>query len=604
MDEEGWVLTMDNYGLEKGTKAVVYARVSTEDEKQLNSFEAQEAYYKEFCNEHDYEYKYTYKEQKSGVNADREEFQQMLNDAGIKVEQGDGEKNFNYTLLKKKPKFNLIIVKDVARFARNVGDVTRVTNLLRVKEVYVLFETQGICTKKDDYEMVLTMYGMLAEAESRANSKRQKFAMKYRIKNKIYTGNALPYGYERDDSNEIVINEDKADIVRYIFERSKDVGNRMVARELNEKGWKTETGIEWGASQVYQILEKKAYYGNPEINKYSTPQLNSITKRLKKEDEVEVEGALPVIVSKELYEEVREAIQSRTSTSGHGQRQPKTEDVFQHKVKCGCCGGMYTRKRTMRKNAKGITKEYYSYYCLNRNKKSNCNNKRTVADNVLKNLVVSETPVMHVKLGFGDTYSRIAYAIEQMKERHNSVIKELKSEYNSNVAKIKVIADKMVSLESLSAIELLGGEVDLLKSENEKLNQKINRLTFENFDYYLKEAQDRKKQIEEGSKAELTDDDKIALVKVIFVNADDTFDFSYHTPNYNDIILELNELLDEDLKISKSDLIEERGNQFKYVYENKQFINADDYFQYENIEEYEEIQYQMSELAREKANLH
>ena len=142
---------MDNYGLEKGIKTVVYARVSTEDEKQLNSFEAQEEYYKMFCDEHGYDYKHTYKEQKSGVNADRAEFQQMLNDAGIKVEQGDGEKNFNYTLLKKKPKFNLIIVKDVARFARNVSDVARLTNLLRVKEVYVLFETQGICTKKDDY---------------------------------------------------------------------------------------------------------------------------------------------------------------------------------------------------------------------------------------------------------------------------------------------------------------------------------------------------------------------------------------------------------------------------------------------------------------------
>lgn len=595
---------MDIYGLEKGTQAVVYARVSTEDEKQLNSFEAQEAYYKDFCDEHGYEYKHTYKEQKSGVNADRAEFQQMLNDAGIKVEQGDGEKNFNYTLLKRKPKFNLIIVKDVARFARNVGDVTRVTNLLRVKEVYVLFETQGICTKKDDYEMVLTMYGMLAEAESRANSKRQKFAMKYRIKNKIYTGNALPYGYERDDSNEIVINEDKAGIVRYIFERSKDVGNRMVARELNEKGWKTETGIEWGASQVYQILEKKAYYGNPEINKYSTPQLNSITKRLKKEDEVEVEGALPAIISKELYDEVRQAIQDRTSTSGHGQRQPKTEDVFQHKVKCGCCGGMYTRKRTMRKNAKGITKEYYSYYCLNRNKKSNCNNKRTVADTILKKLVCSETPVIHVKLDFGDTYSKIVDAVEQMKKRHSSSISTLKAQCDELDRKMEELDERYDNEEVEAMRNRLAKRVEALTIQKQEVVKKINNLTFENLDYYLVEASNRKKQIEESSKTELTDDDKINLVKAIIVNDDDTFDFSYNSPNYNEIINELNELLDDDLKIGSGNTIEDSQNQHKYVYENKQFINANEYFQYESIEEYEEIQYQMNEMAREKANLH
>ena len=594
---------MDDYGLEKGIKAVVYARVSTEDEKQLNSFEAQEAYYKDFCDDYGYDYRHTYKEQRSGTNADREEFQQMLNDAGIQVKQGDGEKNFNYTLLSKKPKFNLIIVKDVARFARNVSDVTRLTDLLKLKGVYVLFETQGVCTKKDDYQMILTMYGMLAESESRANSRRQKFAMAYRVKNGIFTGNALPYGYERDENNTIVVNEEKAIIVRYIFKRAKDIGSRMIARELNEKGWKTETGIAWGASQVHQILEKKAYYGNPEINKYHTPQLNAKTKRVKG-NEVETEGKLPVIVPKELYDEAREAIQARTSTSGIGQRQPKTEDIFHHKVKCGCCGGMYTRKRTIAKRKNKEAKEYYSYYCLNKNKKSVCTNKRTVADNVLKKLVCSATPVMHVKLGFGDTYSKIANAIEQMKKRHDSVIKGLNAQCEEIETHMEQLEESYFAEKVEAMRSRIAKRIEVLTDQKAEIIQKINRLTFENLDYYLKEAQDRKKQIEEGSKAELTDDDKIALVKVIFINDDDTFDFSYHTPNYNDIILELNELLDEDLKISKSDLIEERGNQFKYVYENKQFIDADDYFQYESVEEYEEIQEIMNELAREKANLH
>lgn len=593
---------MDNYGLEKGIKTVVYARVSTEDEKQLNSFEVQEEYYKMFCDEHGYDYKHTYKEQKSGVNADRAKFQQMLNDAGIKVEQGDGEKNFNYTLLKKKPKFNLIIVKDVARFARNVGDVDRLSKLLKLNSVYVLFETQGICTAQDDYELMLTIYSVLAEAESRANSKRQKFAMMYRIKNKIFTGNALPFGYERNEQHEIIINEEKADKVRFVFERAKYIGSRMIAREMNEKGWKTETGIDWGASQVHQILEKKAYYGNPEINKYATAQLNAKTIRVKGK-EVETEGQLPPIITKELYDEVRQAIQDRTSTSGFGQRQPKTEDIFQHKVKCGCCGGMYTRKRTLRKNKDGSHKEYYSYYCLNKNKKSNCTNKRTVSDNLLKKLVVSETPVIHVKLGFGDTYSKIVDAIGEMKNRHNNVISQLQVQSDELSIELKELDRSYLKEKSDVMRERITSMIEELTEQQQAIVKKINNLTFENLDYYLQEASDRKKQIEESSKNVLTEDDKIGLVKEIYVYDDNTFDFSYLTPNYNDIILELNELLDDDLKISKGDLAEERGNQFKYVYENKQFINADDYFQYESVEDYEEMQYQMSEMAREKASL-
>ena len=595
---------MDNYGLKKGIKTVVYARVSTEDEQQLSSFEAQEAYYKMFCDEHKYEYLHTYKDRKSGTNAGRPDFIQMLKDAGIEAEKVEGGKNYNFKPLKKKPKFNLIIVKDVARFARNLSDTVRLVHQLKENSVYVLFETQGICTKKDDYELQLSIYGMLAEAESRANSKRQKFAMMYRVKNKIFTGNALPYGYERDDKREIVINEDKAKIVRYIFERSKYIGSRMIARELNEKGWKTETGIEWGASQVHQILEKKAYYGNPEINKYSTPQLNSTVKRLSKDDEVEVEGALPAIIEKKDFDEAREAIQARTSTSGIGQRQPKTEDVFHHKVKCGCCGGMYTRKRTIAKRKNKEDKEYYSYYCLNKNKKSVCTNKRTVADNVLKKLVCSATPVMYVKLGFGDTYSQISHAIEQMKKRHKGIIEALNAQCDTIETQMEQLEESYF-VEKIEAMRSrIAKRIEVLTDQKAEIIQKINKLTFENLDYYLEEASDRKKQIEESSKAELTDEDKISLVKAIYVYDDDTFDFSYYTPNYNDIIMELNELLDDDLKINKSSLIEERGNEYKFVYENKQFINADEYFQYDSVEEYEEIQEIMNELAREKANLH
>lgn len=594
---------MNRYELEKGIKTVVYARVSTDDEKQLNSFEAQAEYYQMFCRENGFDYLKTYSDRgSSGTNVGRPEFTQMLSDAGIEATKTEQGKYYNFDDNKKKPKFNLIVVKDVARFSRNVADTLNLVKRLREKAVYVLFETQGICTKSADSDMMLSVFSTLAEAESQANSKRQKFAMMYRIKNKIYTGNALPYGYERDENNHIVIDQEKAEIVRFIFERGKHIGSRMVARELNDKGVKTETGIAWGASQVHQILEKKAYYGNPEINKYTTLQINSIAKRLTKEDEVEIEGALPAIITKELFDEVREAIEARTSTSGYGQRQPKTEDVFHLKVKCGVCGGMYTRKRTLRKNKNGTTKEYYSYYCLNKNKKSICTNKRTVADNLLKKLVVTETPVIYVKLGFGDTYSKIVRAVEQMKKRHDSVIIKLQAQSDELEIELKEL-DKSYIREKVKAMrERIAKMVEDLTLQKDEIAKKINNLTFENLDYYLQEASKRKKQIEESSKSVLTDDDKITLVKQIYVNDDDTFDFSYLSPNYNDIIEELNELLDDDLIISSRDTIEDRQNTHKYIYENKQFINAKDYYQYSD-EEYEEIQHQMNEMAREKAEL-
>lgn len=588
----------DFFTLIKGFRTVIYARVSTDDEEQLNSFEAQQEYYETYCKENELNFVNIYSDRgRTGTNVGRPDFMKMLEEAGIDTEKQEKGKYYNFNLTNRKPKFDLIIVKDVARFARNTADTINLVTLLREKNVYVLFETQNICSISTESDMMIQIYGMLAESESKANSRRQKFAYEYMKKNKIYKGHSLPYGYEKNENNEIVINEDKAKIVRYIFERLKTVGTRQIAKELNEKGYKTEKGIDWSNSQVLQISQKKAYYGNPEINKYSKEQLNSTSKLKDKEEFVELEGKLPKIISKEDFEEAQKGKEKRTSNSGYGQRIPKTEDVFYHKIYCGCCGGMYTRKRTLQPRKNGEAKSYYSYYCLNKNKKSNCTNSRTMSDKILKNLICSQK-IEFTFPSYGATDSILLITINEAKKRINNIVDGLKAEYQANEDEMKHITKKIIKTESENTIKLLEKEIDELSEINEQLNKRINKLTFDNLDYLAKETLKQKKLIEELANNEFTEEQKLSLVNDICISEDDVVSFSFKLPNYNQIIKELNEIVDEDLKIEGT-TAESFINKHTFVVEKGgNFIKADDYFR-QDEDEYLEAQYQMSEISRQ-----
>ena len=178
----------------KTRKVAVYARVSTEHEAQLSALENQKDWYKPFLAQHpEWQIVRMYVDEGiTGTSANkRPQFQQMIKDA----ESGE---------------FDLILTREVSRFARNTVDTLQYTRQLKVKGVEVFFINDNIKTFDGDGELRLTIMATLAQDESRKTSVRVKAGQQTSMENGVFYGNGNILGYDRV-SKDMVINPEQAE---------------------------------------------------------------------------------------------------------------------------------------------------------------------------------------------------------------------------------------------------------------------------------------------------------------------------------------------------------------------------------------------------------
>ena len=180
-------------------RVTFYARVSSESDEQLNSLGNQVSYYKDFIQKNK---AWTYvdgyiDEGLSGISTKkRENFNRMIEDG-------------------KNGSFDLIITKEISRFARNTLDSLQYTRELLRCGVGVFFQNDNINTLDEDSELRLAMMSSIAQDELRKLSSRVKFGHQQAIKSKVVLGNSNIFGY-RKDAKKLVIDEKEAQIARAV----------------------------------------------------------------------------------------------------------------------------------------------------------------------------------------------------------------------------------------------------------------------------------------------------------------------------------------------------------------------------------------------------
>jgi len=310
-------------------RVAAYARVSTDNEEQLQSFEAQMDYYtKHIKSNPDWIFVNVYTDE--GISATstkkRDGFNRMIEDA-------------------LSGKIDLIITKSVSRFARNTVDTLTTVRKLKEKGVEVYFEKENIYTMDSKGELLITIMSSLAQEESRSISENVTWGHRKRFADGRFS---LPYknflGYTKGEDGYPKIVEEEAKIVRMIYRMFLEGKTALsIAKYLTENKVPTPAGKGvWHQSTVLSILKNEKYKGDAVLQKNFT--VDFLTKKRKKnEGEVPqyyVENSHPAIISPEVFDMVQMEIKNRKEARGY-----KTgRNYFSGKIICGDCGSFYGRK--------------------------------------------------------------------------------------------------------------------------------------------------------------------------------------------------------------------------------------------------------------------
>ena len=303
-----------------------YARVSTDNEDQTNSYEAQVDYYTEYIqNRADWNFVKVYTDDGiSGTStAKRTGFNTMIKDAL------DG-------------KIDLIVTKSVSRFARNTVDSLSTIRKLKDNGVEVYFEKENIWTFDSSGELLLTIMSSLSQEESRSISLNVTWGVRKGMQDgKVHVAFSNFLGYDRGKDGNLVINEEQAEVVRRIFAyymqgiSRGEISKRLMGLEID-----TARGCsKWTGSSIDRILKNEKYKGDALLQKTFTTDY--LTKKKKcNEGEVPqyyVEGNHPAIINPAVFDWVQDEIGIRGA--GYSGKL-----IFSSRMVCEECGGTYVRK--------------------------------------------------------------------------------------------------------------------------------------------------------------------------------------------------------------------------------------------------------------------
>lgn len=327
-------------------RVTFYARVSTEFNVQLNSLDNQITYYTDFIKSNpNWEYVEGYVDEGlSGVStAKRERFNEMIEDG-------------------KNGLFDLIVTKEVSRFARNTLDSIQFTRELLSSGVAVYFQSDNINTLDEDSELRLTLMSSMAQDESRKISNRVRFGHHQAIKNGTVLGTNNMFGYTKKDGK-LTINEEEAAFIRELFEMyaTGRFSMKQMEKHFYDKGIRNRKGNKLSHSTMGNIIRNPKYKGYYVGNKVVITDLFTKKQKFLPEDEWvmykdETGEIVPAIVSEELWEKANEVLYMRSQDVITAQHKTVHQNLFTGKLICAHCGKPYYRKDTIGKGGEKMSK--------------------------------------------------------------------------------------------------------------------------------------------------------------------------------------------------------------------------------------------------------
>ena len=489
-------LLSKNAGECRSLRVAAYCRVSTDSDEQLESYEAQVSYYTDLIAKNP-------EWQLAGIYADegitgtttykRENFQRLMRDCNH-------------------GKVDLIVTKSVARFARNTVDSLSYARKLKAKGVGIFFEEQALDTRKENTEMFLGIYSVMAQAESENISANVRWGIQQRMKSGTFKFRYNIIGYVKGASGEPEIEPDGAAVIQKIYGMYLDgLSLDQIKIHLEAEGIPTAKGkLIWSKNIIHGILTNERYTGDMLLQKTFTE--NCITKKVvKNRGEMAkylITNNHPAIIDKETFKLVQMEISRRNSKRKIADKTITQQGKYSGKYAlseiliCGECGSAYRRRQW-----KICGKTVPVWRCLNRVEHGTkyCQAESIVESKLytaicrgLSKAIESRDEVMNLifsNLSYavtGDDNILDAYAIEsKIKETQNDIddmiMMSMRTDGDTERFEnaIKKLSDRICALreqldlakKQLSASDMVKGEIDRMKEALSRLD-----VTFSEYD--------------------------------------------------------------------------------------------------------------------------
>ena len=383
-------------------RVTYYARVSSESDEQLNSLDNQIAYYENLIKQNK---TWTYipgyvDEGLSGISTKkRKHFNEMINDA-------------------KEGSFDLIITKEISRFARNTLDSLQYTRELLNLGVGVFFQNDNINTLDEDAELRLTIMSSIAQDELRKLSSRVKFGHQQAIKSGVVLGNSRIFGYKKDGKR-LIIDEAQAPMVRDLFRlyATGEYSMKQLETLFYQQGYRNYNGNKIAHSTMAGIISNPKYKGYYVGNKVRI--VDMFTKKQKflppeewvmfKDESGEL---VPALVSEDVWDKANEVLARRSEDVKNRKGVCNHANLLTGKLFCTHCGAAYYRRES---------KDKYG----NVNSKWVCSNKINNGADACPSFPIYEDEIKPILF---EVFSETRVDVEALVESYTEMFKSLEGD--------------------------------------------------------------------------------------------------------------------------------------------------------------------------------
>lgn len=435
-----------------------YCRVSTEKEDQLNSLEAQKEFFDQYTKRTGDTLIRLYADEGiSGTKIkNRREFLRMMADAEHHL-------------------FDMVVVKDISRFARNTVDLLQNVRRLKALGIETQFLTANM-TSMGNSEFVLTIFGALAQEESANTSKRVKFGKKLNAEKGRVPN--IVYGYDKTigDYFNLIINEDEATVIRQIYHwyTQEGYGAAKISNMLNERGLKTKRNCQWSQNAVGHILRNELYTGKiingkQEVTDFLTGQRTDKDET----DWIVVDKPELRIIDDETFQQAQEVLASRQSAFKITRERQSNKHLFSTLIKCKECGWSFRRTVRTYKNT------YVRWVCSGHNGRGadSCPNAVTVDEEELIQ-VLQEYFAGLLKA----KKSVISYVVSQFQKVYKAKDENLnyEKELTAQLTRLQKTRQKYMDMyaDDLISRDELNAKIGGMRQEIERLENELKMISY------------------------------------------------------------------------------------------------------------------------------